>query len=204
MTTKKHSAQPKRPSPTPNIPPQAFKDIGGKLADIKAQIEEHAAHLRPQDRMRLNGIGIKKQGFVYRTYDYATESPEFLPQYLPISKFKNDEEYFNNCRILFEECKQIQEMLWNLTIQAADVVYTDSLEYYTSVRNASKHRIDGAESISKDLESFFKHKKPTSEETTKKGTKRNVNALLSHKRGGIHKVIDEIFEHDITEKETKT
>jgi hypothetical protein len=41
--------------------------------------------------------------------------------------------------------KQIYKLLWNITIQAADMTYTDTLEFYAAVREGSKHRIDAAE-----------------------------------------------------------
>jgi hypothetical protein len=181
MTVKKTKAQPKhskketkRPNPSPDMPLQKFGEINGMFTDVKQILEDHAASLRPLDRKRLNGIGIKTQGFIHRAYDYAMESPEFLPQYLNLYKFKYDEDYFNNCRILFENCKQIQEILWNLTLQSADIVYTDALEYYASVREAAKRRVDGAETIYKNLEGFFKKKRGTTEEPTEKKRKQIV------------------------------
>jgi ribosomal protein S24E len=145
------------------------------------------------------------------------ESPEFLPSYLPIEKFKKDEDYFNACRVLYESCKQILEILWNLTLQSADIVYTDALEYYASTREAAKRRIDGAETIYKDLEVFFKKKRSGSDEPTEKELKRDLNALLHTKRdgkivvenikpkvsGGKHKVIDERFSTKRMAKETE-
>ena len=91
--------------------------------------------------------------------------------------------------------------------QAADVVYTDALEFYASAREAAKRRVDAAETIHNDLESFFKHKKAEGEKPTEKKLKSDLNALLHGKRdgkivienvkpkliGGKHKVIDEEF-----------
>jgi hypothetical protein len=145
------------------------------------------------------------------------ESPQFLPQYLPMEKFKRDEDYFNACRILFETCKLIQELLWNLTLQSADIAYTDALEYYASVREAAKRRIDGAETIYKDLEVFFKRKRTANGEPTEKKLKSDINALLHSKRdgkivvenvnpkasGGKHKVIDERFDTSKRVRETE-
>jgi hypothetical protein len=156
------------------MPMQKLGQISEMFTDVKQILEDYVASLRPLDRKRLNGVGIKKQGFIHRAYDYAVESPEFLPKYLPIIKFKYDEDYFNNCRVLYETCKQIQELLWNLTIQAADMVYTDALEYYASVREAAKRRVDGAETIYRDLEVFFKKKRSPTEEVAGKKRKRIV------------------------------
>jgi hypothetical protein len=170
----KSKPAPKRPNPNPDMPLQKLGQIGGMFTDVKQILEDYVANLRPLDRKRLNTVGIKKQGFIHRAYDYAMESPQFLPQYLPMEKFKRDEDYFNACRILYETCKQIQELLWNLTVQSADIVYTDALEFYASVREAAKRRIDGAETIYKDLEVFFKKKRSAPEEPAGKKRKRIV------------------------------
>jgi hypothetical protein len=214
---KKHKPVPKRPNPTPDIPLQKFGQISDMFIDVKQILEDYVASLRPLDRKRLNGVGIKKQGFIHRAYDYAVESPEFLPQYLPIEKFKRDEDYFNNCRVLYENCKQILEILWNLTLQSADIVYTDALEYYASVREAAKRRVDGAETIYRDLEVFFKKKRNDTDAPTKKRVKRDINSLLNSTgegriivehinpkvSGGKHKVLDEKFKSSERIKETK-
>jgi hypothetical protein len=86
----------------------------------------------------------KKHGFTERTSDFAVENLQFLPQYLSIDKFRDDYQYFVNLRVLFEASSQLREFIWNLTLQAADITYTDALEFYASVREAAKRRIDGA------------------------------------------------------------
>ncbi len=52
--------------------------------------------------------------------------------------------------------KEIQELAWNITVESSDVWYTDGLEFYASVREAAKRRVDPAETIYNDLETFFK------------------------------------------------
>jgi hypothetical protein len=223
MAVKKTKAQPKhskketkRPNPSPDMPLQKMGEINEMFTDVKQILEDYTASLRPLDRKRLNGVGIKKQGFIHRAYDYAMESPEFLPQYLTLHKFKYDEDYFNNCRILHETCTQIREILWNLTLQSADIVYTDALEYYAAVREAAKRRIDGAETIYKDLETFFKYRKAANGVPTEKKLKSDMSALYHSKRsgrvvvesagpevsGGKRKVLDEKFDDSKRFKET--
>jgi hypothetical protein len=45
-------------------------------------------------------------------------------------------------------------IIWNITLQSADIVYIDALEFYASVREAAKRRVDAAETMFKDLEQF--------------------------------------------------
>jgi len=108
-----------------------------ELIDVKQGLEEYAQHFRPLDRKRKNGVGIERQGFIKRALELAEENPEFLPHYVPIDDFENDYQYFTGVRALYDLCKQISEIIWNICIEAADMVYTDALEYYNAPRVAA-------------------------------------------------------------------
>jgi len=147
----------RRPPNNPEMKLDDLKLLIMVFSGLKETLEKYAAHLRALDRKRLNGVGIKKQGFIERALAYAAENPEFLPHYLSLGKFKEDGEYYLGYRNLTAVVKEIQELAWNITIEASDVWYTDGLEFYASVREASKRRVDPAETIYNDLEVFFKH-----------------------------------------------
>jgi hypothetical protein len=201
----------RRPPNNPTIPRKVLDSIAHDLNRVKTDLEAYAAHLRALDRKRLNGVGIKKLGFIQRAYDYALENPEFLPHYLTIEKWTEDHSIFLFLRSLFDLNRQNNDLLWNLVTEHADIDYTDSLDFYTPVKEASKRRVDGAESMHKDLETFFKKKKSTSlisaAPETKKEQLRDAKGIISGKKdgkfeavnikpkltGGVHKVIDEKF-----------
>jgi len=211
-----HKKLAKRPPSSPDMPMQYIEYINADLNAVKETLEEYANHLRSLDRKRLNGVGIKLQGFVDRSLELAAENPEFLPHWLTLDKFIEDDEYFIAFRTLTDLAMQIRELLWNITIQSADVVYTDALEFYASVREAAKRRVDAAETIHNELSVFFKRHKPTAEEPTERQLKRDANALIHGKKdgkivienikpkltGGTRKVIDETFRDTAEFKET--
>jgi hypothetical protein len=183
-------------------------------------LEEASANIRALDRSRLNGVGIKKQGFIENTIESAAASPQFLPPYLDMDKFQDDFQYFVNLKTIYEMVVQLKEFIWNLVTQSADVSYTDALEYYASVREAAKRRIDGAESIYRFLEPFFKRMGTRSENGEKPETQkqqlRDAKAFIKGRRDGklvienirpkttvgVHKVIDERFTNSDQFKET--
>jgi len=68
----------------------------------------------------------------------ALENGEFLPHYLTLERFGEDFQYFLDFRSLTDVVSQIREQLWNVTIQSADIAYTDALEFYASVREAPR------------------------------------------------------------------
>jgi hypothetical protein len=214
---KQLSALTRRPPNNPELPADYIQSIYAGLIYMKSVLEEHAAHLRSLDRKRLNGVGIKKTGFIERALALATEDPEFLPHYLTLEKFQEDNVYFTSVNSLLDLTRQIEELFLNIAIEAADVLYTDALEFYASVREAAKRRVDPAETINAELAKFFKRGSMRGgKEPTEKQIKRDVNALLSGKKdgkliiknvkpkisGGKRTVIDETFKDDIQFKET--
>jgi hypothetical protein len=206
----KQAKQPtaKRPAVNPAIPQQALDSVASDIESAKATLEEYSAHLRALDRKRLNGVGMKKLGFIQEAYDLALANPEFLPHYLTTDKFTEDHQLFLSLRSLFEQTKQVLEIEWNLVITAADMDYTDALEFYSSVKEAAKRRVDAAETLYRTLEIHFKRQKPADKPETEKEFLRDAKAYFRGKKdgkleienispkltGGVHKVIDEKFQ----------
>jgi hypothetical protein len=168
----------------PIIPNDELMMINLFLLNAYDNIEEYAANLRALDRTRLNSIASRKMGFVEDAYDFALKNGEFLPKFLTIERFTRDYDYFKAVRALLELANQIRELLWNVTIEAADVVYTDALEFYQTVKEAARRRVDGADTIYRKLEPFFKKNRRQTGELTKKQEERDIKGLLSGKREG--------------------
>ena len=219
-TIKMLSAKPAtgRPPSNPDMPQATIEHLNEMLNDLKNILDNYSQHLRALDRMRLNGVGIRKLGFIERSYEYALENAEFLPHYLTIERFGEDIQYFMDFRSLVDLTSQVREKLWNITIQSADVAYTDALEFYASVREAAKRRVDAAETIHHDLSQFFRRRRTETEEPTEMKLKHDVNSLIHGKHdgkivienirpkltGGKRKVIDETFRDTARFKEAES
>ena len=217
------SAKPstKRPPNNPDVPQATIDQLNEVLNAIKTILDDYAQHLRALDRRRLNGVGVRKLGFIERAYEIALENSEFLPHYLTIERFGEDIQYFMDFRSLTDITAQIREKLWNITIQSADIAYTDALEFYASVREAAKRRVDAAETIFNELSPFFRsHGRRTEDseaQPTKKQALRDFKALESGRHDGIlvienrkpkltggkRKIIDETFKDTAEFKETE-
>jgi len=197
----------RRPPNNPDVPQDIIDSLNTDFNSILELLDAFSQHLRALDRMRLNGVGIKKLGFIERAYELALENGEFLPHYLTLERFGTDIQYFMDFRSLTDLVTQIREKLWNITIQSADIAYTDALEFYASVREAAKRRVDAAESIHNALSPFFKRHRSETEQPTEKQALRDFKALEHGKHdgkliienekpkltGGKHKIIDETF-----------
>jgi hypothetical protein len=212
------SAKPstKRPPNNPDVPQATIDQLNEVLNQIKTLLDDYAQHLRALDRRRLNGVGVRKLGFIERAYELALENAEFLPHYLTIERFGTDIQYFVDFRALVDLTTQIREKLWNITIQSADIAYTDALEFYASVREAAKRRVDAAETLFAALSVFFRHHRSESEEPTEIKAKHDFNSLIHGKHDGKlvvenispkvtrgkRKIIDETFKDTAEFKDT--
>ena len=213
------SAKPstKRPPNNPEVPQATIDHLNAALNDIKTLLDDYSQHLRSLDRRRLNGVGVRKLGFIERAYELALENAEFLPHYLTIERFGTDIQYFVDFRALVDLTTQIREKLWNITVQSADIAYTDALEFYASVREAAKRRVDAAETLFAALSVFFRHHRSESEDSeaapTEIKAKHDFNSLIHGKHDGKlvvenispkvtkgkRKIIDETFKDTVEE-----
>jgi len=207
MSPKRNAGSEKRPPNNPEMPQTIINNLNQDFNSIKELLDSFSQHLRSLDRRRLNGVGIHKLGFINRAYELALENGEFLPHYLTLERFGTDIQYFVDFRTLVDLVTQIREKLWNITIQSADIAYTDALEFYASVREAAKRRVDAAETLHNALSVFFRHHRGETEQPTEKQELKDFKALQHGKHdgklvienikpkmtGGKHKVIDETF-----------
>jgi hypothetical protein len=197
----------KRPPNNPDMPQDIINSLNTDFNSIKELLDSFSQHLRALDRRRLNGVGVRKLGFIERAYEFALENAEFLPHYLTLERFGADIQYFMDFRTLVDLVTQIREKLWNITIQSSDIAYTDALEFYASVREAAKRRVDAAETIHNALSPFFRRRHGETEAETEKQELRDFKGLLHGKHdgklvienikpkltGGKRKVLDETF-----------
>jgi len=196
--------------PDPNLPPtpHLIDEITHDLLTIIELVEDYAANLRALDRMRHNGVGLKRLGFIEAAFRISSNFPQYFPHWLNTAKFQADLDLFNSIRSLVEACRSLEEKAWNINVESADMIYTDALEYYSQVQDASNRRIDSAESLYTELHGFFNGMgRRQQEEPTKKQVKRDFNALERGKKdgeitiknispkttGGKREVIDETF-----------
>jgi hypothetical protein len=216
-----HDADARRPDDNELPGTTALLSVANLLDEAKLILERYAQHLRPLDRKRRNGVGIKKLGFIETSYDLAKGNTEFLPHWLGMDKYTLDNDRLNNLKLINSVAKQVEEFLWNVTMESADILYTDSLEFYSSVKDAAKRRVDAAEALFNTLSPFFKSRGAWSEDEeeapTEEELKRDFNAYLHGKRdgeitvrnvkpkiqAGEHEVIDKKFSGSEQIKETK-
>jgi hypothetical protein len=207
---KADSGDSRRPDVNQAVPDALIEKMERLFAEIREILEEHAAHLKALDRKRLLGVGIKTQGFIKRIQAIAKFNPQFIPYYLSPEKLREDYDYYTKFLSLYEGSKQINELLWNITILSGHVTKTDSLGYYATLREAAKRGIDPAETLYKEMEVFYKKTGRAEDKPTVKKVLSHADALMHGKRdgeiviknvspkvtGGAHEIIDVIGNRD--------
>jgi len=206
--------------PDPNLPPavDSINTIADDILSMINYLNSYAANLRALDRQRHNGVGLRRLGFIEAAFRLSTKFPQYFPHWLNTPKFQRDLDLFNAVRSLVEVCRSLEEKAWNINVEAADMVFTDALEYYSQVQDAAERRIDSAESIYNELNEFFKaHGNRGNGEPTQAEQERDAKALIKGKKdgkmilenrkpkitAGKHKVIDETFKDSAAFKETE-
>ena len=76
----------RRPDPNPVIPQDLIAILAEYFNNIKLDLEDYAAHMRPLDRSRVNGVGIRRQGFIEAALRLSTKFPQYFPHWLNCQK----------------------------------------------------------------------------------------------------------------------
>jgi hypothetical protein len=98
-----------------------------------------------------------------------------------------------------------------------DYFYTDGLDFYASVREAAKRRVDAAESLYEELKASFNRKKGENAPETEKQLMKDIKGYIHGTKdgkavienikpkltGGVHKDIDEQFKDTARFKESE-
>jgi hypothetical protein len=211
------AASVRRPDPNPPPSVDALDDIASKTLLLIKAVDNYAANLRGVDRLRHNSVGIKRLGFIEAALRIAAKFPQYYPHWLNTKKFQGDIDLYNASRALVEVCRTLEEKALNINAKASDMAFSDALEYYSQVKDASRRGIDSADSQYEELHGFFKGMGPQETgEPTEKEIKQDVDALLHGRKdgeiiiknirpkttGGKHEVIDETFRDAASFKET--
>jgi hypothetical protein len=74
MNNKTASGLIKRPPNNPDMPQNVIDNLNTDFNSIKEVLDNFSQHLRSLDRRRLNGVGVRKLGFIERAYEFALEN----------------------------------------------------------------------------------------------------------------------------------
>ena len=199
------------------LPENVLQQILVYLTQEKSLFTPYETPLTPLDRRRLMGTGFKYSGFINAACAGATANPTLLPSYMTATKFKDNLDDFTRKQTLYVRSDQFAREVWDAMLTSGDVAYRDALDYYNSVKEATRHHIPGAETEYDRLKTFFKKTKRKDDDApTEEEVERDVRALLhGTKEGRVvvenklpsveaaeQKVVDEVHSGHIAVKDT--
>jgi hypothetical protein len=208
------AAEPKAAA-TAVFPDSTMRAIINFINQAKGYFADYDTPLTPTDRRRLLGTGFKYTGFIDAAYEGAVANPNLLPSYMPAAKFKDDVDDYTRKHNLYIILDQFTREVWDSMLASGDNAYRDALDYYNSVKEATRRHVPGAETEYNRLKSFFKKSKPLSDQPTEMEVERDVRALLhGTKEGRVvvenelpnltaaeRKVVDVVHSGHVAEKE---
>ncbi|MDR1371615.1 MAG: hypothetical protein LBJ17_00610 [Dysgonamonadaceae bacterium] len=168
----------------PEITQEEIDEMISHIDAAKVIFKKYAVTLSPAERQRLVSSRVRNIGFIQASYLSAESHQNMLPAYIPISKYKNDKDYFERKHSLLSAVNGFAQEISDSLIISSDIVYHDSLAYYNTVKEAEKQHISGAETEFNKLKTYFARDKVKSSEPTVKKLERDFRSLLHGTKEG--------------------
>jgi hypothetical protein len=141
------------------IPPAALEELVEMIEYAIDFFKPYADTFTPKDRSRLVAGGIKNLGFIETAYESALANPLLVPPYLNINDYGEQSADFTRKRTVYLLLKQFVQQAADSMLFASNAAYHNALEYYNSVKEATRQRVPGAEAEYKLLSQYFKKSK---------------------------------------------
>lgn len=147
-----------------SIPAPVINEAKQLLNNAVTVLKPFILALSPVERQSLPKMSDKTYPFVEKTIAYCQSAPQFVPPYMDKEALKSDMETYNQIIPLFRVVKQLSDGLDDTSMQAGAECYTNALNYYNSVKQATKADVPGAKAICEDLRKRFVKNRPDGEE----------------------------------------
>ena len=142
------------------IPEPVINEATQLLNNAVTVLIPYIIALSPAERRAAPKMSDKTRPFVEKTIAYCDSAPQFVPPYMSKEALKTDMTVYNQLIPLFRVVKQLSDGLDDTTMQAGAECYTNALNYYNSVKQATKSDVPGAKAICEDLRKRFVKTKP--------------------------------------------
>ena len=145
------------------IPEQVINEATQLLNNTLTVLKPYLIALTPHERQVGAKISDRSFPFVEKTCDYTLAAPQFVPPFMDIEKLRNDLEVYNQLTELLRISRQLTNGLDDSALKTGGDSFTNALNYYNSVKQASRVNVPGAKSIHEDLKKRFIRSRPEKE-----------------------------------------
>jgi len=109
------------------MPKATIDQITSALTEIKNILDDYSKYMNAVDEKPINKEGNNKLSLLEHAHVLALENDSSFPHYLTLERFVTDIQYFTDFRNLIDLTGKIQEKLWNMTIQSANIVRKEAM-----------------------------------------------------------------------------
>jgi len=181
---------------------EAIDKVNAIIADLSEYIGD-ALSLR--ERRGKRSPGVRNYGFMDKVSDIAMANQEFAPTVFNVVEMKELIRQIELLRDLSVALSKFQRIVSDELMMVSDEAFNMALMYYNSVRDLARRRVPGAEAVFRELQLFFRRRRPATDEPTEAEILRDVKATLHGRKdgkivienekprmvGGKHVVVDE-------------
>ncbi|WP_319479154.1 hypothetical protein [uncultured Draconibacterium sp.] len=145
------------------IPEPVINEATQLITNALIVLKPYLIALTPHERQISAKISDRSYPFVEKTCDYTLLAPQFVPQYMDDEKLRTDLLVHDQLIELLRLSKQLTNGLDDSALKTGGDSFTNALNYYNSVRQASRINVPGAKSIHEDLKKRFLRSSPDKE-----------------------------------------
>lgn len=137
------------------IPEDVIIDVTKKLNDCRIALAPYLLGLSDKERQDLFKMGDKTVATVQKVKSYVGTNPEFVPSYMQVAEFNQDEAVATALTPLQNIAFQLASDIDDTRLLAGSEALAEALIYYGSVREAANKGVLQAKPIYEDLKSRF-------------------------------------------------
>jgi hypothetical protein len=138
-----------------SISAEDMQAIQGAIQTLQDKLLPLLVQLDKDERKELNPMGDKSVAFVTKAYEYATQNPELVPNYMDVPEMKKDMDAVTLLRQIGNPLWQLAQYLDDTQMVAGSEAMTEALVFYNAVKNATKLKIGASQQIYDDLKQRF-------------------------------------------------
>jgi hypothetical protein len=176
-----------RPDTIDRFDPAVITDIRGDIAKASKSFKDMSDNmLRPRERRRKIGPGIRNLGYLQKTGELAQANPQFA-QMFDVQNLMNCLSNIDGCRSIIVELDGFERRVRDSMLTYSDEAYSMALMFYSTVQEMSRRGDGDARSIFNMLRPIFRTKGraiAAEEEPSQKQIERDVHAVLTGKKTG--------------------
>lgn len=155
------------------IPEPVINEATQLITNAITVLKPYLIALTPMERKTMKKMSDRTYPFVEKTRDYTISLPQFIPPYMDAVKLNTDLELYNHLIDLLRLGKQLTNGLDDTALAVGGECYSNALNYYGTIKQATKLNVPGAKNTYEDLSKRFAKNRNDKEEEAKEEAEEN-------------------------------